>query len=387
MNGFDLAILAAAGLAALGGFRLGFIRRSVGWLGTALGLTVAFVILPSILEQFAGEERPRLVLVAAAVLFAGALLGQAAGLLVAASLRINLPSPIRGVDRVAGAVLGAVIVLLAVWLLLPIMKSIPTWPSEQADSSAIAGVIDDTLPDAPDALGGLAGVIDELALPTVFSDPSEIPEVTAPPVASPLAPALEATVAASAVRVSGVACNYIQQGSGFVLEPGLVVTNAHVVAGHESTEVEIPGVGRYAGRIVLFDPLVDLALVEVPELPAPPLALVGAEPGGQGIIAGYPGGGPLELSPYEVAQHVTARGTDIYSDAAVERDVLVLAAVLAPGDSGSPVVDQSGAVVGMAFAVAPESAEVAYALSDAELEEALARPRGSVAIGPCLAPG
>ena len=382
MNGFDLTILAIAALAAFGGFRLGFLKRSIGWVGAALGLGLAFVILPSILEQYEGEEGPRLFLISAAVLLSGVLVGQGAGLLAARSVRLSLPPPFQLVDRVAGALLAAVIVLVAIWLLLPIMKAIPTWPSEQAESSAIAGAMDRTLPAAPDALGGLGEVIEELAFPTVFSDPGEAPEAADPPADSPLSPAAEDTLSRSVVRVSGVACGFVQQGSGFVVEPGVVMTNAHVVAGHGSTDVELPGSGRVAGRVVLFDPETDVALIAV-DLAAPPLELAEPVAGEQGLAAGFPDGGPLEGSPFELADRVQARGTDIYGRAEVVRDVLVLAVDLEPGDSGAPVVNGAGAVIGLAFAVDPDAVAVAYALSEAELRSALAAPRAPVSTGPC----
>lgn len=387
MNGFDLAILAAAAAAAFGGFRLGFVKRSLGWLGAAAGLGLAFAVLPAVLEWSDGDDEPRLVLISAAVLFAGVLIGQLVGLLIASSFRLSLPPPLRVADRVVGALLGAVIILLGVWLLLPVMKAIPTWPRDQADSSAIAGAIDDTLPEAPDALEGLREVVEELAIPTVFSDPADAPTVTSPPTGSPLSAATADALAASVVRVSGVACGFIQQGSGFVVEAGLVATNAHVVAGHEFTEVEIPGLGSSVGQIVFFDPATDLALIAVPDLSAPPLSLVEPIEGEEGVVAGYTGGGSLELSPYAFAERVRARGTDIYSRDEVERDVLVLATELAPGDSGSPVVNAEGAVVGMAFAVDPGREGVGYALSELELRSALAESREPTGAGSCVARG
>lgn len=390
MNGLDLAVLVALGLAALGGFRLGFIRRATGWLGAVVGLAIAFAVLPVILERYESDGGPRLLLLAATVLLVGALLGQALGIYAASSLRWALPSALKGADRVVGALLGAALLLLGVWLLVPVMKAIPTWPSEQAGGSTIVDLIEDALPDAPDALRQVGATLADIAPPTVFADPSAVPDVPPPPEQSALSAETTSAVTSSVVRVSGVACEFLQQGSGFVAEAGVVITNAHVVAGHESTTVELPGGGSHEALLVHFDPDLDLALLEVPGLSAPALELappIGAEAptaGEEGIVAGYPGGGRLELSPYLLADRVIARGSDIYGARTVLRDVLVLATELEPGDSGSPVLNSAGVVTGLAFAVARDKEAVAYALSEAELRDALGAPRAPTSSGACL---
>jgi S1-C subfamily serine protease len=387
LNGFDLAILLAAGLAAFGGFRLGFLKRSIGWLGAALGLAIAFAVLPPILEQFEGEERPQLVLVSAAVLIVGALIGQAAGLLVASSFRIVLPPPLRVADRIIGALLGALIILLAVWLLLPIMKAVPTWPSDQVDDSMIAAALDDALPQAPDALDGLREVIEELAVPAVFSDAGDVPDVAPPPEASSLSPEVQAGVSQSVVRVFGVACGFLQQGSGVILAPGLVATSAHVVAGHETTSLEIDALGEVGAQLVYFDSEKDLALLRFTGSGVAALALAEPEIGEEGVVAGFPGGGPLTYSPFGLAERANARGEDIYANGEVTRDVLVLATYLEPGDSGAAVVNSEGSVIGLAFAVNPDVEGIGYALSEAELRVALGVEQMATSSGPCLARG
>jgi S1-C subfamily serine protease len=119
---------------------------------------------------------------------------------------------------------------------------------------------------------------------------------------------------------------------------------------------------------------------------APSLPVRAAEQGDNGGVFGHPGGRPLEISPFEVSQQITARGSDIYDRSATERQVLVLAADLEPGDSGSAVVDPQGRVVGVAFAVAPDRAGVAYALAVSELEAVFAGGIGfdEVDTGDCL---
>jgi S1-C subfamily serine protease len=248
-------------------------------------------------------------------------------------------------------------------------------------------VIEDSLPGAPDALDGLVDALDGLAFPTVFNDRRSPQNVVAPPETVSLAPELADRVTGSVLMVSGEACGFLQQGSGFAIERELVATAAHVVAGHETTRVDAPGQGSLPGTVVMFDPDADLALIHVPGLTAQPLALGEAELGEVGVVAGHPGGGALELSPFAVSAQVNAVGRDIYSNHEVERDVLVLGVVLEPGDSGAAVIAGAGGVIGLAFAASPDAAAVAYALSSSELRAGLERERGGADVSGCLTGG
>jgi S1-C subfamily serine protease len=189
----------------------------------------------------------------------------------------------------------------------------------------------------------------------------------------------------SIVRVSGHACDEIQDGSGWVAAPGVVVTNAHVVAGEQATSV-IDADGRgHDATVVLFDSKRDIAVLSVPDLSAPPLALVQGHTGEVGAVYGHPGGGALVVSPARIGEEIIAVGTDIYRTRDSRRHVYVLAASLAPGDSGGPLVDGHGEVVGMAFAIDPGRNRTAYALTQAEINPDLAAAGSSrVSTGPCL---
>jgi S1-C subfamily serine protease len=174
------------------------------------------------------------------------------------------------------------------------------------------------------------------------------------------------------VKIEGEACDRIQEGSGFFVADGLVVTNAHVVAGEDDSDVVLSDGTTIDATVVGFDPERDLAVLRTASTGRPGLALREADIGTTGGVFGHPGGGPLEISPFEVGEEITAVGTDIYDGGPTERDILVLAADLAPGDSGAALVDTQGQVVGVAFAIAPDRGGVAYALSIDELREVLA---------------
>jgi S1-C subfamily serine protease len=109
------------------------------------------------------------------------------------------------------------------------------------------------------------------------------------------------------------------------------------------------------------------------------------ENGTIGGVFGHPGGDPLRIAPFSVARTLSAKGRDIYGSGVTERQVLELAASLKPGDSGSAIVDPNGTVVGIAFAIARDRADVAYALATAELASVFeSLPSGGVSTGPCL---
>ncbi|HMV75566.1 MAG TPA: trypsin-like peptidase domain-containing protein, partial [Microthrixaceae bacterium] len=141
---------------------------------------------------------------------------------------------------------------------------------------------------------------------------------------------------------------------------------------------------RRDARVVAFDPAADLALLAT-SLDRPALTLDAPRTGDRGLVMGFPGGGPLAPSPFEVAETLHATGLDIYDRREVRRDLLVLASDLQPGDSGSAVVRSDGTVIAVAVAIAPDRDGVAYALDRSELDALLARPRGAtVDTGECV---
>jgi S1-C subfamily serine protease len=232
-----------------------------------------------------------------------------------------------------------------------------------------------------EALGRLLG---DAPFPEVFRDLTD-PGAGDPPLTG-LAPTVAASVEAGVVRVEGQACSLVVDGSGFAVSDSLVVTNAHVVAGERTTSVYSSDGRRQDAIVVAFDPARDLALLRV-DGGLDPLPIGDVEVGGTGAVVGHPGGGPLRAAPARVDRIVNARGTDIYRSSPTDREVLVLAAQLQPGDSGAPFVDTRGTVVGVAFAIDPGDAGTAYALSRDELDAVLGPALDAterVDTGPCL---
>lgn len=388
MNQLDLLIVAAAVSAVIGGWRLGFLARVASWVGLAIGLVVAARVLPSVLDSFQDADPTSRLLVVAGILIGGAFLGQALGLIVGAQFHYALPlGPIRVVDKVLGAIAGVVGVLVAMWAMLPSMADVPGWPARETRRSVIARAIDEYAPKPPDTLNALRRLVGEDQFPRVFADLAPSREVGPPPAASGISPQVDAVVRRATVKVSGVACRRIQEGSGFIVSPDVVVTNAHVVAGEEQTEVITSTGRRLLGVVTVFDPDRDLAVVHVRGLDGASLPIGTGKPGDIGAVYGHPGGqDPIEVSPAQISQRVTAVGRDLYDSHETRRDVFILASELRPGDSGGPLVNPAGQVMGVAFAIAPDRTNTAYALTTDELRPVLAADVAAAAdTGPCLA--
>lgn len=387
MTTVDLVILGFAALAAMGGFRLGLLARASSWVGLLAGLAFSTrVVEPAVGVFDRGTEATRL-LVAVTVVGGLALLGQGIGFAVGARLRVSLPpGPVRILDSLAGSVAGVAGVLLAVWLLLPTMGLVPGEIARAARNSVIVGLVDDVAPEPPAALRDLSQRVADFDFPEVFTGMAPAPETGPPPDQLPIPGAVVDLVAPSTVNVEAQACGRIQEGSGFVVEPGLVVTNAHVVAGADTIEV-LSGDGSVRqGAVVVFDDDRDLALVSVPDLQRPALGVAEADEGQGAAVFGHPAGqDQLRVAPATVSQQLEAVGRDIYNRDRVRRQVLILASRLQQGDSGAAVVDADGSVIGVAFAIAPDRPGTAYALSTTELRAVLRAPRGgAVSTGPCL---
>ncbi|WCO69202.1 MarP family serine protease [Iamia majanohamensis] len=382
----DLLLLVALVVAAVAGYRLGFVARAASWAGMLLGVVLAARLMPRAIEAV-GEDgsRATVLLVAAGLLLGGALAGQALGVVVGSRAQTSITSPrARRVDAAGGAAAGVVGLLVLVWLVVPALADVSGWQAREVRRSRIVSTLSEQLPPAPDATKTLRQLLGD-GYPQVFDGLDRSPDVGPPPGETGLSEDRAAGVAASIVKVSGEACDRIQEGTGFVVAEDLVVTNAHVVAGEPETVLVRPDGSEVDAALVAFDADRDLAVLRAPGLGLPALPITGSDVGQSGAVFGHPGGRPLELSPFDVRQRIDAVGTDIYGEPGTTRDVLVLAADLEPGDSGSPLVDAAGQVVGVAFAIAPDRSGVAYAVSTDELQAVLATAGSRVPAGPCAA--
>ncbi|HET9059033.1 MAG TPA: MarP family serine protease [Acidimicrobiales bacterium] len=383
MNAFDIGILVAAGLAGLGGWRMGFLARLFSWVGLAAGLYLAVRFLPNIVTLLHVSGSVPRITVAILALLVGAFVGQGVGLMVGGRLHSVLPfGGVRSIDRAVGGLVGVFGVLVAVWLLAPSMAAVPGTLSQLTTGSVIARNVLNSASSLgiqpPNTLEVIRRLVGQDGFPQVFTKFGRSPYSGNPPVADPLAPAILQRAEASTVKVQGQACQRLQEGSGWTAGPNLVVTNAHVVAGEAPghTQVLLPGqLLPKPADVVLYNPDVDLALLYVPNLGERPLPISSGTSGQRGVVLGHPNGqDSLAVQPAAIADPVVALGEDLYNTKPTKRQIYVLAARLTYGDSGAPLVDTQGRVIGIAFAIAPDRATTAYALSTAELKPLLAAP-------------
>lgn len=386
LNLLDLLLLLAVAAAVSGGLRLGFVARAASWLGLAVGIAIATWTVPTSLSLVdAGEAGMRLlvgvvVLTLTVTLVASAF--QAVGLRARRSIATTSLS---GVDRFFGGIAGVLAVVLLVWFLVPAAADVPGEVARQVRQSRVVALVDATTPTPPDTVRALSNLIDTSRFPEVFDDLSPAPVTGPPPEQLPLDESTIARVTRSTVNVESEGCGRRYEGSGFVVAPELLATNAHVVAGADAVRVRRPDDGTLEATVVVFDPRRDLALLQAPGLERPPLERAPTEAGSPGAVIGYPGGqNTPRTQPVTVEDRRTVTGRDIYGRERSEREVLFLSADLRQGDSGSPVVDAQGRVSGVVFAISPDRATAAFALDLSELAAVLEAPRQPGETGACV---
>jgi len=315
------------------------------------------------------------------------LLGQMAGLFAGSRLSATLPTgPLRTLDRCVGAVAGAVGVLVFLWIMLPIAANVPGWTAQQVRGSLIAQGLYDNAPKPPNFSDTVRKLVGSSQFPLVFNDLQPAIDTGPPPATLTMSAEAVAKVRASTVKVEGTACRRTQDGSGFAVAPGIIVTNAHVVAGERSTRIYDANGQGHSATVVAYDSARDLAVLRSPTYLAPALAVKKAKEGDEGAVFGHPGGqDAISIAPAAVRRQITAVGRDLYDTQSTRRKVLVLAAQLAQGDSGGPLVNTNGEVIGVAFAIAPDKPGTSYALDVDELNAILAQNLdAAVSAGACV---
>ena len=389
-NLFDLIAILVLVLAVLAGIRTGALPQVGGIGGAVAGLILVLNAAPWLLEMTDGlEPIPRALVVLGAILAAvilGETLGSAIGRGIAERLGTGVLS---GMDRVAGAALGAAQALLIIWLAGGLMVASP-FPrlAQTAATSTAVRTVDDYLPPPTEVIGQIASALDDSGLPDVFVGLEPIPLEAVDTPSDPQAERIAGDAVDATARVVTRACDTQVTGTAFLVAPGYLVTNAHVVAGGSTVRLS-SGDGVADAAVVLFDPDLDVALLYAPDVDGTVLELADGTPerGTLGAALGYAGGGPLVVLPAAVAGSYPATGRDIYDLDRVTRDILELRAQIEPGDSGGPLVLEDGTVGGLVFAESRTDPEVGYALSPGTvaraIEPGLGRTR-AVDVGDCL---
>src|SRR5574340_479423 len=322
------------------------------------------------------------------VVAGGDAVGSTIGALLAQGAR---GTPLQWLDRGGGALFGFGQGVIIAWLVAGLVATgpFPTLAGQAQRSGLVRGMLT-VLPPPSEVLGELGDILDASGFPQVFIGLEPAPATPATLPDQGQAEAIGRAAADGLVRVQSAACGKVLIGTGFAVRPGYVVTNAHVVAGAESTAVTADSSGRRApGRIVFFDPELDVAVIDVGPLPIRPLDLAAQAPGPGtvGAALGHPEGAGLTIVPAAVSALIEARGRDLYGQRTVTRHVLELHAPILPGDSGGPLVLADGTVGGVIFADSRTDPNVGYALDPVSVAVDVQAGVGRtvpVDAGPCL---
>jgi S1-C subfamily serine protease len=386
MTGVDWIIVAFAAVLALFGFRQGFIVGVLSFAGFVAGAFLGTRIGPLLLPK--GSASPY----APAFGLVGALLGGAilaSGLEgIGFRLRRTLIVPGLGVlDGMFGAVLGAGLALGVVWIAAAVAGQTPGTQQLRADiqRSAILRELNSVLPPSGPILDALARLD---PLPSITGPSANV----APPQSGVARLPGVKRASGSVVRVLGTACGLAIEGSGWVAQPDIVVTNAHVVAGESDTTVQIGGAGPdLAAEPVAFDPTDDIAVLRVSGLGLAPLAFSPSTASGtSGAILGYPENGPFDVEPARIGRTQNVLTQNAYGQGPVQRLLTPLRGLVRPGNSGGPVVDDAGRVLTTVFAsTVGAGVHGGYGVADSTVAGLLRRAAGGragpVSTGPCSA--
>ncbi|WP_374158611.1 acid resistance serine protease MarP [Mycobacterium sp. G7A2] len=374
----DIAILAVALIAAISGWRSGAPGSLLALVGVALGAVAGVLLAPHVVDHISG---PRTKLFATLFLILVlVVIGEIAGVVLGRAVRGAIRNPVlRVADSVVGVAVQLVLVLTAAWLLGSALSSSPqpNLASAVRDSKVIAEV--DAV--APSWLRSgserLAALWDTAGLHDVLKPfgPTAVAAVDAPDAALAESAVVGAT-SPSVVKVRGLAssCQKVLEGSGFVVAPNRVMSNAHVVAGSESVSIEVGGQSYEAG-VVSYDPDADISILDVPNLPSAPLQFADGEApsGTDGIVMGYPGGGDFTATPARVREIIELNGPDIYRTTTVTREVYTIRGTVKQGNSGGPMINRSGKVLGVVFGAAVDDADTGFVLTADEVARQMAR--------------
>ncbi|HSK49799.1 MAG TPA: MarP family serine protease [Solirubrobacterales bacterium] len=376
----DWAIVAFTLALALWGYRQGLIVGALTLAGFAVGAFTGSRVGPMLLAQgpdsayapLCGALGALLIGALAAVAFESFALG----------LRQRLIRRRRGLlhraDGAGGAALIASVALGLAWVFGAVALHAPATAELRADvqGSLILRSLNRMMPPSGPVLGALNRVD---PAPTIGGPP---PPATPPDPAVVSDPDVDAA-GDSVVRVLGTACGLGVEGSGWAVRPDLVVTNAHVIAGSDDTTVTNREGIEQEATPVYFGPNDDLALLRV-ETELEPLSLVlETRPGASGAVLGYPENGPYALSPARLGETRSVISEDAYGNGPLERSIAALRGEVRSGNSGGPMVDGAGRVLGTVFAATTSGPKGGFAIPNEAVYRALDGAGGEVGTGPC----
>jgi S1-C subfamily serine protease len=385
MDILDVIIIVVVVLAAVHGVRLGAAVQVLSFVGAILGAAIGIALLSQVSSHL-HDPFTRTFVALLCLLVPTSLLWGAGRQIGTRIWRRLHGHAIAAVDSATGAVVAMGGALVVMWLLASMLaQSQVGTVSRQIENSAVLHAVTDVMPGLPNELATVERQLNDDGFS--FGYLGILPPTG--PVALPSAPAVRAAVlgdGASTVRIIAEGCvGVVQEGSGFVVAPDLVATNAHVIAGTSQISVDYGGAQSVAATPVFFDPNFDLAVLRA-NVPEPPLRLAPgyASRGTKATVLGYPGGETfLNAQPAGVLLRFDPVSTNIYGTTSVQRQIYEIRSLVRPGNSGGPLVEPGGAVIGIVFSRASNENRVGFALASpgvrARVLLAERRPAGSIA--------
>ncbi|MDQ3904908.1 MAG: MarP family serine protease [Actinomycetota bacterium] len=378
MNWVDVLVLVLALLAGVSGARQGMVAAAASFVGVLAGAVIGVRIAPSLI---AGYESPEVrVALGVSIVIVLVALGETLGVLLGRAVQRQIDGEaVRQVDTFLGAVVQGMAALVVAWLVaLPLTKSSAyTELTGAVRDSSVLRIVDTMMPNVLRQLPSeLTRLLDVSGFPDVLApfSPTPITDVgPADPVLLNSPVVRQARASVLKVRGRARSCSRALEGTAFVIAPQRVITNAHVVAGTDRVQVE-SGDGTLDATVVTYDPETDVAILKVPGLHAPVLQLA-AKPalsGTSGLVLGYPLDGPYTASAARVRDRIHLRGPDIYNATTVVRNVYTVRAVVRSGNSGGPLLDGAGQVLGLVFGAAVDNDETGFVLADEEIADDVA---------------
>ncbi|GGD13085.1 MarP family serine protease [Nocardioides daphniae] len=372
MNVLDWVLVVVACIYALSGYWQGFVTGAFATIGLLAGGFFGVWLAPVAL----GNAQPSLWVSLGALLIVilAASFGQAALQWAGAKIRDRITwQPVRALDAVGGAALSAAAVLVVAWVLgVAISGSQLSTVTPVVRSSVVLAKVDQVLPGrATEALHAFNNVVGTTFFPR-YLEPFAPERIVAVPQGDPRTlndPEVKAAEASTFKVYGNNDCGRGVEGTGFFYAPGRVMTNAHVVAGVDAPEVEIDG-ERVPATVVLYDPDLDVAVLALSARGVPHLDFARDVADRQAVaVLGFPQDGPYDVQSGRVRATQRLRSPDIYGEGTVIREVLSLRTLVRPGNSGGPVVDTDGDVVGMVFAASVTDRQTGYALTSQQVGE------------------
>lgn len=355
----DIIIILVGIVALLRGAETGLARQ----FATLIGILVGIALGSSIAAVVNGDALTSLVIVVITMGITIGLSDTIGARLAHIVERIRL----QAINQTLGAAVGLAGCLIIVWLGASMASALPSTQlrTDIRDSKIIAW-LDQTLPPANNILSWLDSSLAQTKLPDIIKQlEPELPvnNTATLPASSEFASVLEQHKNAI-VEIEGRTCGGVGVGTGFIAKYNVVITNAHVVAGMRYPYIEDAN-GRHRAEVIGFNPDLDIAILRTGGLAGKPIPLTTSivPVSTQAIAVGYPGGGPQKVSPAAIIEMFTANSRDIYNESTSTRTLYAVKADIQPGNSGGPLLDKSGSVIGVIFAKSTAYDQVGYAIA------------------------